>query len=332
MIRFALKPVLAVLALLCALALVVADADARIGGGSSSGSRGSRTYTAPPATSTAPTTARPIERSMTQPSAAARPGAAAPSASPGGFFSRPGLLGGLAAGFLGAGLLGLLFGGGLAGGLGGLASIFGLVIQVALIAIVGTMLWKWWQRRQQQQQQPAFAGAGPQGGRPLQMDLAPQGGRAEGAGSFLHPAQQPASTGPSDQIGINERDYERFEQLLNETQAAYGREDLNTLRNLLTPEMLSYTAEEFADNASRGESVQLSGTKLLQGDLAEAWREGDTDYATVAMRYNIVDKKVDRASGRVIEGGDEPQEVTEHWTFRRAPGRDWILSAIQQAG
>lgn len=329
MIRFALKPVLAVLAILCALALVVADADARIGGGKSSGSRGSRTYTAPPATSTAPTTARPIERSMTQPSQATRPGAAAPAANTGGFFSRPGFLGGLAAGFLGAGLLGLLFGGGLAGGLGGFASILGLMIQIALVAIVAKLLWNWWQRRQQPQ--PAFAGAGAPGGRPLQMDMAPQAGSAQGAGSFLHPAQQPAASGPSDQIGITGRDYERFEQLLNEIQTAYGREDLSTLRNLLTPEMLSYTAEEFADHASRGESVQLSSVKLLQGDLAEAWREGDADYATVAMRYNIVDKKVDRVSGRVIEGGDEPQEVTELWTFRRAPGRDWMLSAIQQA-
>lgn len=332
MIRFALKPLLAALAILGALALVVADADARVGGGKSSGSRGARTYTAPPATNTAPGTARPFERSMTQPAQATRPGAATPASSPGGFFNRPGFLGGLAAGFLGAGLLGLLFGNGLLGGLGGLASILGLIIQVALVVIVARLLWTWWQRRQQQQQQqPAFAGATPEPGRPLHMDLSPQGGNAARPGSFLHPAQQPAAGGPSDEIGITGRDYDRFEQLLNETQAAYSREDLATLRNLMTPEMLSYVAEEFADNASRGVRNELSGVKLQQGDLAEAWREGDTDYATVAMRYTIVDKNVDRATGRLLEGGDEPQDVTELWTFRRASGRDWMLSAIQQS-
>src|SRR6266705_1218905 len=113
--------------LLAAVAFVAADANARAGGGSSFGSRGTRTFSPPAATQTAPNTAAPIERSMTQPSA--------PSSSPaaGGWFGRPGLLGGLAAGFLGAGLLGLLFGHGLFGGLGGFASIFGLLLQLALI-------------------------------------------------------------------------------------------------------------------------------------------------------------------------------------------------------
>src|SRR6202521_1345173 len=68
---------------------------------------------------------------------------------PGGFFNRPGLLGGLAAGFLGAGLFGMLFGHGLLGGLGGFASILGLILQVALVVIVGRLLWTWWQRRSQ---------------------------------------------------------------------------------------------------------------------------------------------------------------------------------------
>jgi predicted lipid-binding transport protein (Tim44 family) len=68
---------------------------------------------------------------------------------------------------------------------------------------------------------------------------------------------------------------------------------------------------------------------LRQGDLAEAWREGDTEYATVAMKFALKDSMVDRASGRTVEGG-EPSEVTELWTFMRARGGNWLLSAIQQ--
>ena len=77
------------------LAFVAADADAapRF----NAGSRGSRT--APPPTATAPNAARPIERSMTQPGQPGASSAARPAGSPGGFFNRPGLLGGLAAGF-----------------------------------------------------------------------------------------------------------------------------------------------------------------------------------------------------------------------------------------
>src|SRR5277367_2404384 len=93
-----------------ALPLVVVTAtsvDARVGGGVSSGSRGGRTFSAPPSTSTAPNTAQPFNRTITQ------PGSPGLGTGGGGFFNRPGmgLFGGLAAGFLGAGLLGMLFGG-----------------------------------------------------------------------------------------------------------------------------------------------------------------------------------------------------------------------------
>ena len=300
-----------------ALALVASTADARVGGGSSFGSRGGRTFSTPAPTTTAPSIS-PMQRSVTQPSA---PG----YNRPGGFFNRPGglfgggLLGGLAAGFLGAGLFGLLFGSGLFGGLGGFASILGLLIQVALVVIVARLIWGWWQRRQQQ---PAFAGPG-HDRQPMQREaITNLGGGGAGA---LRPSE------PSDLIGITAADYDTFEHLLGETQAAYSNEDLNALRARVTPEMLSYFSEELARNASRGVVNHISNVKLLQGDLAEAWREGTTDYATVAMKFSLVDQVADRATGRVVEGGDQSQVATEVWTFRRERGGNWLLSAIQQA-
>src|SRR5262249_28005722 len=101
-----LRPLLALLAIATAVVLIAADANARAGSGVSSGSRGSRPFTAPPATNTAPSTAAPFQRSITQPSKQV----GTPASAPGGFFNRGGLLGGLAAGFIGAGLFGLLFG------------------------------------------------------------------------------------------------------------------------------------------------------------------------------------------------------------------------------
>ena len=74
--------------------------------------------------------------------------AAAQPAAPGGslvdLFSRPGLVGGFAAGFLGAGLLGLLFGQGVAGGLSGIAACLGLLFQLALIVVLARLIWTWW--------------------------------------------------------------------------------------------------------------------------------------------------------------------------------------------
>jgi len=94
---------------------------------------------------------------------------------------------------------------------------------------------------------------------------------------------------------------------------------------------VSYFADDLAGNASRGVVNRVSDVKLLQGDLSEAWREGDVEYATVAMRYALKDFYVDRTSGRVVEGDDaHTGEATELWTFRRDRGGHWLLSAIQQ--
>ena len=96
--------------------------------------------------------------------------------------------------------------------------------------------------------------------------------------------------------------------------------------------MAGYFQEELNDNARNNAINKISDVRLLQGDLAEAWREGPTDYATVAMRYSLKDATVDRTTGRVVEGDrDNPQEVVELWTFRRDNGGPWKVSAIQQA-
>ena len=148
-----------------ALPLIAASppADARVGGGLSSGSRGTRTFSAPPSTSTAPGAAQPFNRTFTQPGS---PGIGTPAG--GGFFNRPGggMLRGLAAGFLGAGLLGMLFGGGMFGGIGGLSSFFGLILQIGLIIFLVRMAMSWWQRRTA----PAYAdGAGRWTGRRIDL-------------------------------------------------------------------------------------------------------------------------------------------------------------------
>ena len=50
----------------------------------------------------------------------------------------------------------MLFGGGMFSGLGGLSSIFGLILQIGLIFIIVRMAMSWWQRRHT----PASAYAG----------------------------------------------------------------------------------------------------------------------------------------------------------------------------
>ena len=305
---FRARWLIALAAIAAAFVLVAADAQARVGGGFSAGTRGMRTFSAPPATPTAPTAA-PIQRSITQPGSAAPIGQTATR--PGLFGG--GLFGGLAAGFLGAGLIGLRFGHGLFGGMAGFASIIGLLLQVMLVVIVARLIFAWWQRRNISA--PAYAAAHPAAGH----SFGGLGGMSGGANA------PPAG----EHLTIAKSDYDAFERLLDDIQTGYSTEDLSALRAKVTPEMLSYFSEQLAGNASRGLINRVTDVKLLKGDLAEAWREGITDYSTVAMNFALKDSMVERASGRTVEGGEQ-SEVTELWTFMRARGGNWLLSAIQQ--
>lgn len=67
-----------------------------------------------------------------------------PGGSLGGLFKRGDLIGGFAAGFLGSGVVGLLFGHGVVGELSGIASVLGLLFQLALIAMLARLIWSWW--------------------------------------------------------------------------------------------------------------------------------------------------------------------------------------------
>ena len=211
------------------------------------------------------------------------------------------MLGGLAGGFLGAGLFGLLFGHGFFGGMGGFASLIGLVLQIVLIVIVARLLFAWWQRRNAPA--PAYANAQPT----TDHSFSGLGG--------MFGANTP--TGPK--ATIEKSDYDDFERLLSDVQAAYSKEDLNALRAKVTPEMLSYFSEQLSENASRGLVNKVTDVRLEQGDLAEAWSEGSAEYATVAMRFSLNDGMVERASGRDVEG-DGQARSTELWTFMRARG------------
>ncbi len=311
-------------AILLAATLGLGDAYARAGGGGSFGSRGSRSFSMPSATPTAPRVS-PFDRgpgASTLNPGLQRPGFNRPGGFFGGGFGR-GFMGGL----LGAGLLGLLFGHGLFGGLGGIVSMLGLMLQIGLIVLLVSLAIGWFRRRQQPQ--PAYAGGVPYGAAPP-SDEAPSYRTASGPlGGGYAPA--PATT----PITIDKPDYEAFESRLAEIQDAYGRGDLTTLRRLTAAEMAEEFAQELAANARRGVVDKVSNARLIQGDLSEAWREPDGEYATVAMRYSVLNPIVEQATGRVVSGSTTtPEEVTEVWTFRRPPGgnaQDWQLSAIQQA-
>jgi predicted lipid-binding transport protein (Tim44 family) len=299
-----------------ALALSPGLAEARAGSGGSFGSRGSMTYSAPPATRTAPYGGSSMQRSLTPNNPS--PGYGMPGY---GYRSRSPFMSGLLGGLIGAGIGGLLFGHGFWHGGLGFFGFFGFLLQIFLLVWLVRFVLR------------LFRGNGPvfAGGPNMYARGAPPPGAVPVGGPTGGPTGGPMGGGGPQTIAIGPADYEAFEQLLQAIQAAWTAHDLNGLRAMTTPEMAGYFGEQLADQESRGVRNEVRDVRLLQGDLAQAWHESGRDYATVAMRFSMTDVTRER-SGRVVDGSpDEHVTATELWTFLRASGGHWILSAIQQA-
>jgi predicted lipid-binding transport protein (Tim44 family) len=316
------KKSVALTALLCGL-LVLAPtfAEAAAGSRSSQGSRGSRTFDSGGA--------RPIERSTTAPQQRA-PVAQQPQtapAAPGGFQQRPsfgmgspimtGIMAGLAGSFIGN----MLFGSQNAAQAAQnpeaspTGSFIGGMLPFLLIGGIGLLAFMFFRRRAQSQISPQALARGP-------VDLTGLRGGFGGA--------QAASV-PSSDIDVSAADQETFGRLLLDIQSAWGRNDTEALKPLLTPEMSAYFAGQLAELKGKGLANRVEDVTLLMGEGTEAWTENGTDYATARLRWSARDYTVEVATDRVVDGDRQrPVETEEVWTFARQAGDHWRLSAIQQ--
>jgi hypothetical protein len=165
----------------------------------------------------------------------------------------------------------MLTGGGLFSGLGGISSIIGLLLQVGLIIIVVRLAMSWWQRRHT----PASAYAS--GPAPAAEGPGAQSSFRSGLGGFGLGSSQPA-------LEIQPADYEAFERLLGEVQAAWSNEDVAKLHTLATPEMVSYFSKDLEENKARNDVNKVTDVKLRRATspkpgakakpISPAWRCG----------------------------------------------------------
>jgi predicted lipid-binding transport protein (Tim44 family) len=156
-------------------------------------------------------------------------------------------------------------------------------------------------------------------------------------GSLLDTSYDDSTFSPAtDAFTVTTADKAAFQQLLTDIQSAWSAQDVAALRRVLTPEMLSYFSTALAEDSSRGIQNHVEAVDLLQAEVREAWTEGATDYATVALRWSARDYTVSTTiprgePGYLIEGSEETSsESREVWTFMRVRDGRWLLSAVQQ--
>ena len=289
------------------LLLGMEAAHARPGLGGSFGSRGSRTFLPPARTATTPFGAAPL--------AAQRPAWTRTAPAYGAMgLNRSRFGSGFAGGLLGAGIFGILVGHGMFGGLHGMGGMLGLLLQLGLLFLVVRWLMRLW--------------AGGPATRPAMANVAAFGasptGRAAAGG-------QSTRGGAGGNVPLAANDYAAFEGILMEVQRAWTRGDMGALNAVATPEMAAVFGRQMADLGARGLRNATSDVRFEKGDLAESWREGLNLFATVAMRYSMIDVTTD-GTGRLVDGSATEHVVArEYWTFQRQAIGSWRLSAIQQA-
>jgi predicted lipid-binding transport protein (Tim44 family) len=142
---------------------------------------------------------------------------------------------------------------------------------------------------------------------------------------------------PAVNISVSNEDKNKFQYLLVDVQKAWSNQDIEALRRLTTPEMLQYFSESLRQNTSQGIANKVEDIDVTTLEIAEAWKEGEMEYATAIIEWSSYDyminlNKKPNDPDYIVEGGDRNLVMaTEAWTFARYGSQgNWILSAIAQ--
>ncbi len=293
------------------------DSWARVGGGMSSGSRGSRSYSSPSRPPSSPSQSYGGSTSPTSPYQQ-------PYQQPGGGFFR-GMLGGLAGGFLGSMLFRSLGWGGQGDwGEGG----FGF-LELALVAVLLFLLYRFIKRRREAATAGAYYQSTPEATAPAYQpsygplyDAPPEADVEKGLRYIKQ--MDPC---------FNEQ---KFQDLCMDCffkiQGAWSVRDISSVRSLLSSEMCQ-TIQNDAEKLKAEKKInKLDNIAVRSVDITEAWQEQGQDYITVRFYANLLDYVVDENTGQVVSGSrTDPVKFEEYWTFTRSVGNNaWQLSAITQ--
>jgi len=294
------------------------DAFARAGGGTSSGSRGSRSFSSPSRSSSAPSQAR-QSVAPSQPMSPQMPGQ-----QPSMWRS---LAMGVAGGFLGSMLFSGLSHGMGSGGFGG--SGFGLV-EILLLGGLLYIIYMFIKKRKEAASTAGYSyqtGASPSTGQQTGFADSPRDqGNAEGDAQtgLRHIRQMDPSF---DEARFSDLCMDNFFKI----QGAWINRDMTVVKNILTQEMFGILQRDGDKLKAEKKINKLDNIAVRSVEITEAWQEGGTDFITVRIVASLLDYTVSE-SGDVLSGSKtEPVKFEEYWTFTRPVGNNnWQLSAINQ--
>ena len=301
-------------AILLTVAIAETDSEARVGGGRSMGSRGTRSYSQP--------------ASPSQPSVApqSRPYTAPPLSQPqpagGGFFRN--MAGGLVGGMLGGMLFRSLgFGGG--GGMGG--GGIGL-FEILLLAGIGYFIYRMIKKKREAEAYPHDSySVNPQTYTLPNESYAqlsqPQGGDVD---TGLARIRQMDSS--FDENRFNDSVMDMFFKI----QSAWMNRELAPVAGILTEEMRRIIQGDVDKLLQEKRVNRLENIAVRKVEIAEAWQETGQDFITTLIYANLLDYTTDDATGQVVSGSKtDPVKFEEYWTFTRPVGNNpWKLSGIDQ--
>jgi predicted lipid-binding transport protein (Tim44 family) len=293
------------------------DVFARVGGGSSSGSRGSRSYSSPGKSNTSPSPSR-------QSTAPSQPMAPQMPQQPSMWRT---LAMGVAGGFLGSMLFSGLSNAMGMGGFGG--SGFGLVEMLLLGGLLFGIYWFIKRRKRAESTVGAYyqTGTSPSAGQQTSYSSSPP---------YQGPSDSDVNTGISHIRQLDPSfDETRFSDLCMDNffqiQGAWINRDVTGIKNLLTDEMYGILQKD-ADKLKAEKKInKLDNIAVRSVETTEAWQEGGMDFITVKFLASLLDYTVSE-SGELLSGSKtEPVKFEEYWTFTRPAGSNkWQLSAINQ--
>ncbi len=299
------------------LATLVVDAEARIGGGRSFGSRGSRSFSRPASPNYQQ---RPSQMQQQRPATA--PYQAAPQQS-GGFMRS--MMGGIAGGLLGGMLfrsLGMAGNGGMGGG------GFGL-FEFVLLAGIAYMIYRFVQKRRAE---AAYAGNSLPGNEPARFE-ASQSEPAAAATSGYNDTDTGISHIRQMDVTFDEHQFcDAAMDMFFRVQGAWMNRDLAPVAVMLAPQIRQALQSDLDTLLRDKRTNRLENIAVRKVEVVEAWQESGQDFITTMIYANLLDYTTDDASGQVVSGSKtDPVKFEEYWTFTRPVGPNpWQLSAIDQ--